>query len=167
MNGEHIIKKAYESILGHDFEQAIEWFEQAIELEPNNAAYHYKLSITYARSNKLNQALKHAEVACHLNDKDKEYRFHLQHLQAKELIYKAEKYFASTENDLRIAVSLLQQAVILDPLATEAFLLTGLAYAELAEYREAILALKEVIKLDPQHDIAEKLLVEYQDELNK
>ena len=53
MNGENQIQKAYESILGHDFEKAIEWFEKAIAEEPNNAAYHYKLSITFARSNKL------------------------------------------------------------------------------------------------------------------
>jgi tetratricopeptide (TPR) repeat protein len=167
MNGEQLIKKAYESILGHDFEQAIEWFKQAIQLEPANAAYHYKLSITYARSNKLTYALKHAKMACHINSQDKEYRFHLQHLQAKELIYKAEKYFTPSEDDLRMAVSLLKQAIILDPLATEAFLLKGLAYAELNEYVQAVLAIQEVLKLDPQHDNAEKLLVEYQKKLEK
>ncbi|WP_230876148.1 tetratricopeptide repeat protein [Paenibacillus validus] len=61
MDGELAIKKAYESILNHDFEQAIGWFERAIALNPNNASYHYKLSITYARSNKLSKAIRHAE----------------------------------------------------------------------------------------------------------
>lgn len=165
MNGDQKIKKAYESILGHDFEQAIKWFEQAIQSEPNNAAYHYKLSITYARSNKLEKALKHAKNACELEPKKREYRFHLQHLQAKELIFRAEKYFDQTEIHLRKAITLLQQAISLDPLASEAFLLIGLAYAELNEYNEAVLAVKEVLKLDPQHDIADRMLKEYQDKL--
>jgi tetratricopeptide (TPR) repeat protein len=165
MNGEEKIKKAYESILGNDFEQAIEWFEQAIELEPNNAAYHYKLSITYARSNRLEEAIKHADTALQMDAKHKEYRFHLQHLQAKKLVYKAEKYFDDSEENLSRAVSLLKQATRLDPLAAEAFLLMGLAYAELNEYNEAVRAMKEVLKLDPQHDTAARLQTEYQSKL--
>lgn len=167
MNGKDKIKKAYESILEHDFEQAINWFEQAVQLEPGNAAYHYKLSITYARSNKLVSALQHANKACQIEPMHREYRFHLQHLQAKDLIYKAEKYFDHTEGHLRKAISLLQQAVSLDPLALEAFLLMGLAYAELNEYNVAVQKIKEVLKLDPQHDIAEKLLKQYQKKLQK
>ncbi len=160
MNAEQKIKKAYESILGHDFEQAIEWFEKAIEDEPNNAAYHYKLSITYARSNKLTQALKHAQIAYSLNNQE-EYEFHLQHLQSKELLFKAEKYFDHTEVHLRKAISLLQQAIILDPISLEAYLLKGMAYAELMDYDRAIKAFEEVVILDPQHSIGKKLLNEY------
>lgn len=160
MNAEEKIKKAYASILGHDFEQAIEWFEEAIEDEPDNAAYHYKLSITYARSNKLTQALKHAQMACSLNEQE-EYCFHLQHLQSKELLFKAEKYFDQTEVHLREAVSLLEKAISLDPISLEAYLLKGMAYAELLEYDRAIKAIEEVMILDPQHSIGEKLLKEY------
>lgn len=162
MNGKQKIQKAYEAILNHDFEQAIDWFEQAINLEPNNAAYHYKLSITYARSNKLTLALKHAEQARQIDSSKDEYRFHLKHLKAKQLIYKAERYFDHTEAHLRIAISLLQQARTMDPLAAEAFLLMGLAYAELKEFDRASAAINEVLKLDPQHDIAKKLILEYE-----
>lgn len=165
MEGEQFIKKAYEAILSHDFEQAIEWFEQAIALDQNNAAYHYKLSITYSRSNKLHKALEHAETACKLDSGHEEYRFHLQNLQAKDLIQQSQKYLHESGDQLHLAISFLKQAISLDSLALEAYLLMGLAYAGLGEYAHAIQVIREVIKLNPQHEFANKLLVEYQAKL--
>lgn len=166
MDGEKQIQKAYAAILSHDFEQAIEWFEQAIELEPDNAAYHYKLSITYARGNKLAKAIEHARTAAELARDEPQYRYHLQILQAKKLIQQAEKYFDPAKEQLHLAVTLLKQAVELDPLATEGFLLLGLAYDGLEEYHLAIQAIREMLKLDPQHEIGLKLLQEYKQKLN-
>lgn len=165
MNGEEAIKKAYEAILKHDFEQAIAWFERAIELEPACAAYHYKLSITYSRSNKLVKAIEHAKRAVELDPEDEHYSFHYQHLQAKELTVQAERLFEESDDRfsrLWLAVALLKQAVDLDPLALEAFLLLGIAYARLEEYSSAIQAVKEMLKLDPNHAIGNRLLPEYE-----
>lgn len=165
MVGHEHIKKAYEAILAHDFELALSQFARAIELEPNNAAYHYKISITYARSNKLQQAIQHAEKACLLNEDDKEYRQHLQYLQARKLIYKAEKFFTHSKDHLNEAIALLDEALTLDSLAIDAFLLKGLAHAELNEYNKALAAMQDVLKLDPQHDIAQKLEKQYKDNI--
>lgn len=163
MVGHEHIKKAYEAILAHDFELALSHFARAIELEPNNAAHHYKISITYARSNKLQQAIQHAGKACLLNEDDKEYRQHLQYLQARELIYKAEKFFAHSKDQLNEAIALLNEAIALDPIALDAYLLKGLAHAELNEYNKALVAVQDVLRLDPQHDIAQKLEKQYED----
>jgi tetratricopeptide (TPR) repeat protein len=165
MDGEEKIKKAYEAILSHDFEQAIEWFERAIADDPNNASYHYKLSITYARSNKLGKALEHAQTACRLDLRHEEYKYHLQNLQAKELIQKAQTVLNMPSKQLHLAISLLKQAVRLDSLALEAYLLLSVAYAELEEYSKAIESMREVLKLDPQHEYAQTLLTEYQTQL--
>ncbi|MCR8634495.1 MULTISPECIES: tetratricopeptide repeat protein [Paenibacillus] len=162
MDGEEQIKKAYESILMHDFEQAIEWFEQAIAIAPDNAAFHYKLSITYARSNKLGKAIEHAKEAVRLEPFEEHYRFHIQHLRAKELILQAQYYFDEPEQRIWMAVTLLQEAIKLDSLSSEAFLLLGLAYSRLKEYSQAIRAIKELLVLDPQHEIGNQLLAEYQ-----
>lgn len=162
MDGEAAIKKAYESILKHDFENAIAWFEQAIALNPQSAAYHYKLSITFARSNKLEKAIAHATQAVRLDPEDEHYSFHLQHLQAKQLIVQAEKLFNETDERLRLAIVLLQQAVELDPLSIEGFLLLGIAYSRLEEYSLAVKAVKELLKLDPQHAIGNQLLTDYE-----
>ncbi|ALS22645.1 MULTISPECIES: tetratricopeptide repeat protein [Paenibacillus] len=161
MDGENAIKKAYESILQHDFERAIAWFERAIALDPHCAAYHYKLSITFARSNKLDKAIGHAAQAVRLEPEDEHYSFHLQHLQARKLILHAERLFEEQDERLWLAVALLQQAVELDPLAIEAFLLLGIAYYRLEEYSSAVKAVKELLKLDPQHAIGKRLLKDY------
>ncbi|WP_281886992.1 tetratricopeptide repeat protein [Paenibacillus sp. YYML68] len=162
MDGEYAIKKAYESILKHDFEQAIVWFEQAIQSNPTCASYHYKLSITYARSNKLQKAIDHAGQAVKLDSSDEHYRFHLQHLKAKALLFEAEKLFEESDERLWLAVALLKQAAQMDPLSSEAFLLLGIAYSRLDEYSLAIGAIKDLLKLDPGHEIGGRLLSEYE-----
>ncbi|TVY11642.1 tetratricopeptide repeat protein [Paenibacillus cremeus] len=162
MDGEEAIRKAYESILKHDFEQAIAWFERAIALKPDRAEYHYKLSITYARSNKLEKAIVHAREAVKLDPRDEHYTFHYNHLQAKALLFQAEKLFEETDERLWLAVAFLKQAVELDPLSLEAFLLLSIAYARLQEFSLAIQAVKELLKLDPQHAIGNRLIEEYQ-----
>jgi tetratricopeptide (TPR) repeat protein len=163
MNGEQHIKRAYEAILENDFEQAIEWFEQAIRIDPRNAAYHYKLSITYARSGKLGKAIEHAETACELDKAHREYQYHLQNLQAKKLIQQSEHFLSQEKNQAHMAVALLKEAVKLDPLAIEARLLMALAYEKMNEFIPAIREIKEILKLDPNHEIAAKLLPKYLD----
>jgi tetratricopeptide (TPR) repeat protein len=161
MNGGEAIKKAYEAILRSDFEQAILWFEEAIAFEPGNAAYHYRLSITCARSNRLTVALNHAKEAVRLAPEEVSYRFHYEHLQAKERVVQAEAALQLGEAQLYLAVALLKDAVRLDPLSVEARLLLGYANGELEEFGEAISVLKEASKLDPQHEGVQRLLEEY------
>ncbi|WP_240413850.1 tetratricopeptide repeat protein [Paenibacillus periandrae] len=165
MDGEEQIKKAYESILMHDFEQAVEWFGQAIAMNPHNAAFHYKLSITYARSNKLNKAIEHARQAVRMDSHENTYRLHLQNLQAKAFMIKAERHLTDNEGQLWLAVSLLKRAIELDSLCLEAYLLLGHGYAMLKEYEQAISTIHTLLELDPQHEMGRRLLLEYQQRL--
>ncbi|MEI7024521.1 tetratricopeptide repeat protein [Paenibacillus sp. y28] len=167
MNGEQYIRHAYQAILRHDFEQAVGWFEQAISLEPDNASYHYKLSITYARSGKLAKGLEHAQRAVRLEPDRELYRYHVQHLQAKELAQQAEKLFAQLPPEASLGVALLQEAVRLDPLAIEAYLLLALGYDLLQQYLEALQAINELLKLDPEHEIAHNYHQELKEKLKR
>lgn len=157
MDGEQKIQKAYQSILQHDFEKAIEWFEQAVKEHPDNADFRYKLSITYARSNKLNQAIDHAEKAFQLDPESEKYKLHLEHLQSRNYMKEAEKVL-NNKQQLHHAASMLSKAVSLDPLAIEAYMLLGSVKIELAEFKEAVEAFREALKLDPQNDQATQLL---------
>jgi len=159
MDNDSNIKKAYESILRSDFEQAALWFEQAVAEQPDNAAYHYKLSITYARSNKLAKAVEHAHKACEISAFDPLYASHLRNLQAKELIQFAEKQMGEGRHE--VAVFKLREATTLDPLATEAHLILGLAYAHLGQYDEATAAMDEVLRLDPHNEYANRWIRDY------
>ncbi|WP_318781126.1 tetratricopeptide repeat protein [Paenibacillus sp. OAS669] len=167
LNGKELIKKAYEAILNHDFELAMEWFDQAIALEPDNASYHYRLSITYARSNKLSKAIEHAEQAIRLDPEEEHYHYHLQHLKAKEIVQKAELYIDDSEDKAWIAIALLKQAVALDSLSSEAYLILGIAYSHVKEYSLAIQAIRELLKLDPQHEMGIELLEQYRQQLKQ
>lgn len=155
MNGKEQIQKAYESILDNDFEQAIRSFEEAIELEPDNAEYHYKLSITYARSGRLTQALKHAKTACDLAPNQDAYRYHYLHLTALAMVQQAEKLAeAGGRSRLRLAERLLKEAAAKDPLCLEAHLLLSAVYAELGKDELAVRSVQEVLKLNPHHEAA-------------
>ncbi|WP_240762239.1 tetratricopeptide repeat protein [Paenibacillus thalictri] len=162
MAGTKEIQKAYEAILAGDFEQAIAWFGLAIDREPDNASFHYKLSITYARSNKLREAIKHADMAVQLEPEDAYYRIHLNILQAKELVQKAEKQLQQSNDRLPDCIVWLKTAITLDPLLLEAYLLLGITYERLGEYDPAILAISEVLRLDPQHTTGNRLLARYE-----
>nr|WP_028548638.1 tetratricopeptide repeat protein [Paenibacillus sp. UNC451MF] len=165
MNGKELIKKAYEAILNHDFELAVEWFEQAIAMEPDNASYHYRLSITYARNNKLSKAIEHASQAIRLDPEEDHFHYHLQHLRAKEIILKAENYIDDSGAQTWMAIALLKQAVALDSLSSEAYLMLGIAYSQVKEYSQAIQSIRELLKLDPQHEAGIELLEQYRNKL--
>ncbi|NOU62989.1 hypothetical protein GC096_02870 [Paenibacillus sp. LMG 31461] len=156
MNGENQIQKAYESILGHDFEKAIEWFEKAIAEEPNNAAYHHKLSITFARSNKLIKAVEHASKAIDLDPANEAFRFHLQVLNARELVEQARRQLTNPSAHPERAIFLLKEAIVLDPLAIEAYLILGEAFAMRKDYTRAYQTVMEAVRLEPHNELAKQ-----------
>ncbi|MFD2612046.1 tetratricopeptide repeat protein [Paenibacillus gansuensis] len=158
MDGEASVKKAYEAILNHDFEMAIEWFEEAIAIEPENAAYHYKLSITYSRSGKWAKAKEHAERACSLDPGQEEYKLQIRLLEAKGNVHQAERLAQGTSSDLLHAIKLLKKAIVMDPLLVQAYLLLAEIYREFAEFETAAAYAKEAYKLDPSNLAAAKLV---------
>lgn len=165
MNGEDQIQKAYESILSQDFEKAIEWFEKAITAEPNNAAYHYKLSITYARSNKLSNAIEHASKSTQLEQDNQVYRYHLQVLHARELVDKARRQLSTQSEHAERAIFLLKEAIVLDPLAIEAYLILGEAFAFRKDYGRAYQTVMEAVRLEPNHELAKQQAARYQQKM--
>jgi tetratricopeptide (TPR) repeat protein len=162
MDGKHHIQKAYESIINQDFEQAVEWFEKAVLDEPLNAFFRYSLSITYARSNKLNKAIEHAREACRLEPNTDNFKLHLNTLKAKRLLLKADQWLYKDHRRMDKAISLLKCAVILDPLSLEALLMLALAYGIQERYDEAVHILEEALRLDPLHLEVTQLLAEYE-----
>jgi tetratricopeptide (TPR) repeat protein len=165
LKAEEYVQKAYFSILSNDFEEAIRWFEQAIAAEPNNADYRYRCSITYARSSRLEQALEHAKHAVRLTPGQDEYKLHLNSLEARRLAGEVRKMLSgsSTPEDQtrEKAVNMLHEAVDLDPLCVDAYVLLALAHSELKQFDEALAAVGEAIDLLPQ----EGQLIELQLEL--
>jgi tetratricopeptide (TPR) repeat protein len=165
MSGEMEVQKAYESILGQHFEQAAEWFLKAIDRDPNNPDYHYKLSITYARSNKLEDALQYAENALQLDPGNATYEIQVRALRARLLCREAEVILDQGHVGDVTAIFILRQAIQLDPLAEGAYVLLAAVYGATERYTEAIATLRELLDLDPEHPTAPIMLNNFKQKL--
>ncbi|WP_055107793.1 tetratricopeptide repeat protein [Paenibacillus ihumii] len=164
MQVEQCLKKAYRSIFDNDFEGAIHWFEQALSEGPDHADIHYRLSITCARSDRLEKAIHHARLAATLEPAHKEYKSHYDRLQSKELTVMAKKQLEQSHSQARrgrlaeSAVHLLERAVHLDPLSVIAQLWLAIAYGELQQYALALQAVQEASQLPQDEAITKQLL---------
>ncbi|MFB9275244.1 tetratricopeptide repeat protein [Cohnella cellulosilytica] len=160
INGETCIRSAYDAIFQGDFEAAVQWFGQAIELEPDNAEYYFRGSITCARSGKHAQAMDYAKKAADLDPEEPSYRLHLRMLQARERFAEARWLLSQPEPDVGRSVVLLREAVQLDPLSAQAKLLLGIAYRAQRQYDLALDSLRDALQLDPSLGEARKWLGE-------
>lgn len=164
MKPDNYIQNAYHCILQNDFEEALRWFEEAIQANPGDAEVHYRCSITYGRSGRLVQAITHAEEALRLQPDKPEYHLHLQHVKALDLVQQARKMVegktGAVPAELYQAVALLKSAIAMDPLYPEAYVWLALVYSELNEHPLAIATLKEVIGLYPQESGLQHIMEE-------
>lgn len=163
-DGETCLRQAYDAIFHGDFESAISWFQQAIAIEPENASYHYKGSVTCARSGKLTLAMTYAHKAVELNPNDISYQLNLRTLMSRQKIIEARALLSMTVPELEKSVLLLKEAAKLDPLSTEARLLLGILYRLQQDYRLALESFRDVLLLEPQHEEAKRLLQEVRGE---
>lgn len=155
-SGKTYLKEAFNAILQNDFQRAIDSFNKAIECEPDNPSYYYKLSITYSRNGDIKEALKAAEIAHRLQPKAQTYLYHMQILQAKNMVLQSAKSIEtgdlSEENE-----TMLIQAKKLDPLNIDAYLLLGIYYGEKGLLNLALKEFNLVLNLEPFHQKARHL----------
>lgn len=160
------IEKAYLEIFKGDYEKAIEAFKEAIEFDPSNASFYYKLSITCARSNKLDIAVQAAEMAHSLDPNEPKYKNHYDTLCSRQLCYQAHDLLEDPYQTVH-AVTLLKKAVHLDPLNENAYLFLGLAYARMRDYVQAEHYIKKLLRLHPEHSVGKRLIIEYQSNVER
>ena len=170
MDRNDYVKAAYRSILRSDFAEAIGFFEAAILASPDDAEVRYRCSITYARSGMMEKALEHALAAVKLDGSKQEYQLHLQHLQALQLVQEAKRLLEDetegTHNPYR-PVTLLKEAITLDPLYGDAYVWLAIAHSRMNEHLQAIAAMKEVIALHPDDTGLRQLMKDLQRSLQK
>lgn len=170
MSPDDYIRQAYRYILRSDFEEAIVCFEAAISESPGDAEVRYRCSITYARNGKLDKAIEHAQAAVKLDGTKPEYTLHLQHLKGLTLVQEAKGLLEAedkSKNNPYRPITLLKEAVMLDPLNGDAYVWLALAYSRMNEHLEAIAALKEVISLHPDDAGLRELMKDLQKSLQK
>ncbi|WP_052339619.1 tetratricopeptide repeat protein [Gorillibacterium massiliense] len=185
MVGADWIRKAYHAILAGDFEQAAICFEEAVSLEPENAEYHHKLSVTYSRSGRLERALSTAQKAVKLDPDNQVYKQQMQQVKSKELLAKAsvrlDKLTAQPatgdlgnhggillplsgdglESELLDTIVMLRKAIHLDPLSGEAYLLLAVACGAVGDDQEAVWNVSEALRLNPGLPDGKRLYAQY------
>jgi len=164
-SGRGFLKEAYHAIFQNDFQKAIEAFKKAINCEPTNASYYYKLSITYSRNGNMNQAIEAAQKACEYQPQQQTYRYHLQILQSKNLMLVANDLIQKNPYNSEIE-GLLLQSKKLDPLNIQSYLLLGIYYGENNLLDQAIKEFNLIFNIEPFHKQA-KYLRDYYIELYK
>jgi tetratricopeptide (TPR) repeat protein len=170
MNHNDYVKAAYRSILRSDFAEAITLFEAAIAASPDDAEVRYRCSITYARSGMLEKALEHAVAALKLDGTKADYRLHLQHLQALKLVQEAKRLLeddAAESLNPYHPITLLKEAITLDPLYGDAYVWLAIAHSRMNEHLQAIAVLKEVMSLHPDDTGLRQLMKDLQKSLQK
>lgn len=162
--GRKYIKDAYQAIYENDFQKAIIAFQKAIDCDPENALYHYKLSITYSREGNMKEAINSAKKACQLSQ-NQTYKYHLQILLAKNNVF-----LAKSKIDTGILTSdiekMLIQAQKFDPLNIEAYIVLGIYYGEKKLYELSFKEFELAQKLDPFSKYT-NYLKEYYNQLNQ
>ncbi|MFC6649996.1 MULTISPECIES: tetratricopeptide repeat protein [Paenibacillus] len=170
MDHNDYVKAAYRSILRSDFAEAITLFEAAIAASPDDAEVRYRCSITYARSGMLDKALEHAIAARRLDGTKPDYQLHLQHLQALKLVQEAKRLLedeaADSVNPYH-PITLLKEAVSLDPLYGDAYVWLAIAHSRMNEHLQAIAVLKEVMSLHPDDSGLRLLMKDLQKSLQQ
>ncbi|MDT2191679.1 hypothetical protein [Paenibacillus larvae] len=77
----------------------------------------------------------------------------------------AGKFLKEGKNEQHKAIRLLKEAVILDPLFFEAFILLSVSYDDLEDYTMALKSVHEALKLNPADETAQTLRAEYENKL--
>lgn len=155
--GKEFIKEAYRAIFQKDYQRAIELFKKAIQRDSNNPTYYYKLSVTYARNNNVKQAIMAVEEALKLRPDNSLYQQHLQILKGREMAKQAmEEVEAGTS--IEKVLPLLEASIHLDPINTRSRLLYAWLLHESGQCKEAIMAIRELLALDPWHKEGKEFL---------
>lgn len=153
------IQKAYDAIFQRDFAKAIRYFREAIEKEPREAAHYYKLSVTYARNNQLEDAIRAAQQALSLKPECRLYIYHLDMLYSRKYCYDALACM-ERQNKWKSCLFFVRKAMQLDPLNEQAYLLHGMIQHRLGDRQRAMESLYKVLELAPDHKEAKQLLQE-------
>jgi hypothetical protein len=95
------------------------------------------------------------------------YRAHLQRLEAQSYLRQAETYYDGTADSLFVVIYLLRQAIKLDPITIESYLLLTESYGGLEEYFLALQTAKEAVRLDPENELAQEMLYKYKRKLQE
>ncbi len=145
---------AVTAFLSEDYEKAISWSSQLVEINSSDIRYHTRLIESYEESGDLDgqlAAIKNARSALP---------------QSKDIILKEVNYYISTGNN-ELLLKSLDEAVVSDPNNPILHFVLGSTYSGLGDFDKAKLSYETALSLDPNYiDACNNLAAIYLDEAN-
>lgn len=131
------------------FDEALKYFNEAKEKQPNNPEVYIYLAKAYANKQKWNEAIEALNQGEGKNPKfDKQIQLAKEELWIK--IYNDFAIPAFAEKDYEKAIEYFLLCTRADPSKAEAFNSLGLCYGLIAKPEEAVGALKKAVELNPE-----------------
>ncbi len=151
-NVELISLKALNYYWMEDYKEAAIWFEKLVALGESSQFIHEKLSFCYAEQVQYEKAIVHANRAVNFDPKD------ATNLYILGQLYERVKNYASAEEWITKSLEIMDR-----PLNAEYTKLATVLNQQ-QKYKEAIVALQNAVKENPQDEMAQFFLVRTKDE---
>lgn len=151
-NMELINLKALNYYWKEDYKEASLWFEKLLTLGENTLFIHEKLSFCYAQQALYEKAIVHADRAVDFDPKN------ATNLYILGQLYEQISDYAAAEKWISQALTIMDH-----PLHAE-YTKLGTILNQQGKYKEAIVALQNAIKHNPQDEVAQFFLVRTKDE---
>ena len=136
LDAEEYARRGLEAQQQGDFEQAIQYYDKAINLNPNYAIAYFYRGNAYGNKGELDQAIQDFTKAIDLNPND-----------AKAYNNRGIAY--GTKDDFDLAIQDFTKAIDLDPNYAKAYFYRGIAYSDKGELDQAIQDYDKAIDLNP------------------
>ncbi|MGN0015740.1 MAG: tetratricopeptide repeat protein [Candidatus Avelusimicrobium sp.] len=141
MSAEDCFQKAFGWSNLKDYDRAIRWNTQAIEVDPKYAKAYYNRGIAYRKLQEYDKAIADYTQAIELDPK-----FSMAYNNRGHIYYALKEY--------NKAIADYTKAIEVDPKYAKAYYNRGIAYRKLQEYDKAIADYTQAIELDPKFSMA-------------
>jgi len=131
-----------QTYLDTDAAKAMEYFDEAIRLDPNDAGAYPSRGLAYATLGQYEKAIEDLTEAIRLNP--------------NAFIYGSRGLAHATLGQYEKAIEDYTEAIRLDPNFAHFYFVRGLVYADLGQYEKALQDYHEAIRLDPGNEVAIK-----------
>jgi tetratricopeptide (TPR) repeat protein len=141
------IQQGWEQVEKGNYEQAIRYFTEAIDLNPKDAESYYSRGTAYSRKGQYDQAISDYTKALEINPRD-----------AKSYFKRGIAYYKKSQYDQ--AISDFNKALEINPMVAEAYYNRGITYCKKGQQDQAISDFKKAFEIDPNNP---RYLVTYVD----
>ena len=122
-----------------EYKKAELYLKRAVDLNPNDANYHYLLGCTYTYKKEIEKSIYHLKKAVELND-------------SEEIYWNQLGWVLGFHKDINEGINCLKKSLKINPNFTKSLQDICVLYAKNGKFGEADICIDEAIKKDPRND---------------